>query len=427
VTAELVVLLDGEEAGLVRQHAGRLSFVYSDGWRTSAAAYPLSLSMPLASTEHSHAKVDAFLWGLLPDNAQILEGWARRFHVSARNAFGLMAVVGEDCAGAVQFIRPERREGAGRKRAGEVRWLKASEVADRLRLLRADASAWRMAADGGQFSLAGAQAKTAFLREGDRWGIPSGRLPTTHILKPPHADFEGHAENEHFCLQLARALGLPVPNSDVMRFEDQIAIVIERYDRLRIGKTLRRVHQEDLCQALGLPPASKYENEGGPGAREIVELLRTYSSSRDQDVQTFSDALIFNWLIAGTDAHAKNYSLLLGIHGVVRLAPLYDLASVLPYRHIDPLKVKLAMKIGGAYRMRYVGARQWEKFASDVRLNADVFLARARQMAEAIPDQASTIRTQVLALGLSRLVIDRLCEVLVKRARACARVLKMKK
>ena len=183
--------------------------------------------------------------------------------------------VGEDCAGAVQFVSPERLETLiAEPAAREIQWLTEEDVAERLRTLRADHSAWRAASDTGQFSLAGAQPKTALLFERKRWGVPSGRIPTTHILKPPTGEWDGHAENEHFSLQLARSLGLIVPNSSVVRFQDEIAIVVERYDRARAGGRWVRIHQEDMCQALGLHPTRKHESDGGPGVRRIVELLR---------------------------------------------------------------------------------------------------------------------------------------------------------
>jgi serine/threonine-protein kinase HipA len=144
---------------------------------------------------------------------------------------------------------------------------------------------------------------------------------------------------------------LPAAISRVTRFESEIAIVVERYDRVRSGNQIVRVHQEDVCQALGIMPTRKYENEGGPGIKEIVELLRIYSSARDEDVRTFVHAVGFNWLIAGSDAHAKNYSLLIGGESHVRLAPLYDIASILPYEQFDIQKVKLAMKVGGEDRL----------------------------------------------------------------------------
>jgi serine/threonine-protein kinase HipA len=351
MTGELVALLDGKEVGRVHRDArGRLAFIYSDEWRKAADAYPLSLSMPLGAKEHSRSVIEAFLWGLLPDNERVLDRWAAKFQVSARNVFALISQVGEDCAGAVQFVTPDRLSAMRSGKEDKVEWLDESDIAKRLQALRADHAAWRLPRDTGQFSLAGAQPKTALLLQNGRWGIPSGRLPTTHILKPPTGHSDGHAENEHICLMLARSLGMPTAQSKVMRFKDEIAIVIERYDRQYKGNDIVRIHQEDICQARGIMPTKKYQNEGGPSAFDIIGLLRTYSTDRQDDLDTFIAALGFNWLIAGTDAHAKNFSLLLGGRRV-RLAPLYDVASILPYDEFDLRKVKLVMKIGGEYKL----------------------------------------------------------------------------
>ena len=243
--SELVALVESREMGRVRRDRnGRLSFTYAEDWRTAADAFPLSLSMPLALAEHGHAKIDPYLWGLLPDNEQVLDKWGHRSHVSARNAFGLIAHVGEDAPGAVQFVRQERIDALRRASPADVDWLTEAMIAERLRALRADHGAWRLPRDTGQFSLAGAQPKTALLFLNGRWGLPSGRVPTTHILKPPTGELDGHAENEHFCLELARALRLAVPNSHVMRFEDQIAIVVERYDRVQVARAaFQRIHR----------------------------------------------------------------------------------------------------------------------------------------------------------------------------------------
>jgi serine/threonine-protein kinase HipA len=420
MTNRLIALLAGREVGTVHYKNARLSFVYSDAWRADPNAYPLSLSMPLASAEHGHARIEAFLWGLLPDNDRVLENWGKRFQVSPRNVFRLLAHVGEDCAGAVQFVDPERLEALQADTAAkEVKWLTEDEVAARLRALRADHSAWRSAQDTGQFSLAGAQPKTALLFERKRWGVPSGRTPTTHIPKPPTGDWDGHAENEHFSLQLARAAGLIVPNSTVQHFGDEIASVVERYDRVRDGRQWARIHQEDMCQALGIYPMRKYENDGGPGARTIAELLREQSSNPEEDVQSFVDAIIFNWLIAGTDAHAKNYGLLLGSGGVVRLAPFYDLASILPYQTIDIQKAKLAMKIGGEYRLRYIGLRHWRKFAAEMRLDEGLLMDRIRAIAALLPDHAASIQKELETSGLSHGTITLLTQKLQRRAALC--------
>jgi serine/threonine-protein kinase HipA len=420
MTQELVALIDGREMGRIRRDIrGRLSFVYDQRWRESRGAYPLSLSMPLLAAEHGHSVIEAFLWGLLPDNEQVLDRWAKRFQVSARNVFALISNVGEDCAGAVQFVREERLPALLQGNAKEVAWLEEADVAERLHALRVDCAAWRAPHDTGQFSLAGAQPKTALLFENGRWGVPSGRTPTTHILKPPTGDFDGHAENEYFCLSLAQTLDIPAATSRVLRFRDEVAIVIERYDRARTPDGFVRIHQEDICQALGLPPTKKYENERGPNVRAIVDLLRTHSRARGEDVATFLDALAFNWLIAGTDAHAKNYSLLIGGGARVRLAPLYDVASALPYSNLAPQRMRLAMKIGGEYRVSDIGARQWRKLAAELRIDADKLSARIDGMAMQFPDLISDLRRRTQADGLSHPIIERLSAALTSRAAKC--------
>jgi serine/threonine-protein kinase HipA len=420
---ELVTLLDGKEVGRVHNDArGRLTFVYDDQWRNATEAYPLSLSMPIAAKEHGRAVVEAFLWGLLPDNEQVLARWAAKFQVSARNVFALISHVGEDCAGAVQFMTPERLEAIRSGKEDKVEWLDESELAKRLQMLREDHAAWRLPRDTGQFSLAGAQPKTALLLQNERWGIPSGRIPTTHILKPPTGHFDGHAENEHICLMLARNLGLPTAQSKVVRFKDEVAIVVERYDRQQKGNDIIRVHQEDICQALGIMPTKKYQNEGGPSPVNIIDLLRTYSTDRDTDLDTFGAALGFNWLIAGTDAHAKNYSLLLSGPDV-RLAPLYDIASILSYDEVDLRKAKLAMKIGGEYKVSQIGLRQWQKFAREVRADVDQLVEVLIFMAKQLPDEVAAARARAQEEGLNHALVERLATQLIDRARECQRLL----
>jgi serine/threonine-protein kinase HipA len=423
MTHELVTLLDGKEAGRVQRDVhGRIKFVYDDEWRRAPDTYPLSISMPLGAREHGRAVTEAFLWGLLPDNERVIARWAAKFQVSARSVFALITHVGEDCAGAVQFVTPDRLDAIRGGKADNVEWLSEADIAKRLETLRTDPAAWRLARDTGQFSLAGAQPKTALLFQNDRWGIPSGRLPTTHILKPPTGDFDGHAENEHICLKLARSLGLPAAQSTVMQFKGELAIVVERYDRQRKGNDIVRVHQEDMCQALGVIPSKKYQNEGGPSAVDIAQLLRTYSTDRETDLNTFIDALGFNWLIAGTDAHAKNYSLLIGGRRI-RLAPLYDLASILPYDQLEWPKIKLAMKIGGEYKLNLIGSHQWRKFTREMRVDAEALVDRLGSMAKRLPDELNAVRAAASREGLDAPIIDKLAKQLIKRADACRKSL----
>ncbi|HEX8383798.1 MAG TPA: type II toxin-antitoxin system HipA family toxin [Sphingomonas sp.] len=430
--AELIVLLEERIAGRLAFENNRLSFTYDEAWRTAPDAYPLSLSMPLVVSRHAHAAADAFIWNLLPDNERTLDRWARQFQVSARNPFALIGAVGEDCAGAVQFVRPERLDTVRARDRIDIRWLDDAEIGARLRSVATEAATGRTAGENGQFSLAGAQPKTALLLDGDRWGVPAGRTPTTHILKPPARDLPGHAENEHFCLNLARELGLRAARSTVRAFDGQPTIVVERYDRRHLGGSgpehLVRVHQEDMCQALGVVPWKKYQSDGGPDPAGLLRLIQARVASpttdgrpaerpAERDRWLFVDALILNWLIAGTDAHAKNYSLLIGSAGTVRLAPLYDIASAFGVPDLQRQRMKLAMKIE-YYRLDQIRRRHWERWAGTAGVDPGAVIARIDTMARAMPDAVARVAARVRADGLDHPVIDMVERVLPERALA---------
>jgi len=185
------------------------------------------------------------------------------------------------------------------------------------------------------------------------------------------------------------------------------------------------VHQEDLCQALGIDPGLKYENQGGPGAKSIFSAIAAHSDIPDDDGKTFISALIFNWLIAGTDAHAKNYSILLGVEGQVRLAPFYDMASILPYDRIDLRKAKSAMRIGGKYLLNDIGRRQWGRFANDVSVNPETVTVVAHLMAREVAQAAPEVAAACRARGLTHPIIDRLSDLIVERAHHCARLMEL--
>lgn len=212
----LTVLLRGVVAGrLERLDGGLLRFEYLDEYRFGRDAVPLSISMPLQIRSHPDGIIRPWLWGLLPDNQDVIDRWARQFHVSGSSPFSLLSTpIGEDCAGAVQFVA-EQGVQALRNGAGRVEWLTRDEVGERLRVLRQDSTSWLGHGFTGQFSLAGAQAKTALLLEGGRWGVPSGSIPTTHILKPAVAGFDDHDLNEHLCLAAARRVGLTAARTRV--------------------------------------------------------------------------------------------------------------------------------------------------------------------------------------------------------------------
>lgn len=426
-TRSLELLIGTDHAGTVRRSDGaRLSFEYDPGYAHQVAATPVSVSMPKQVSHHPDGRISPWLWGLLPDSDAVLNRWASEFHVSSGSAFSLLATpVGEDCPGAVRLVAPEHLGDFQGRSADltDVEWITEADVAARLREIRANNTAWLGEAHAGRFSLAGAQAKTALLWDPSRgWGLPHGTSATTHILKPAIEGLAEHDLNEHLCLSAMRSAGLRAVRSRIQRFEDQSAIVVTRYDRASLNGVHTRIHQEDMCQALGLHPTRKYQNEGGPGPKEIAELFRRAMPGERslETTRSFFDALVWNWVIAGTDAHAKNYSLVLS-GNQVRLAPFYDVASVLPYGWPSQ-KQRLAMKFGGSYLLNPASS-PWVRLARDLGLASDELVSRARLLVQAAPDAFASAAADPEVRALNSSLPAKLGDLVATRAAACARLL----
>ena len=394
---DLLVHMGGQFVGTLDTADRRsLRFTYDPTYAVSPTSTPLSVSMPLRVSPYLHATIHPYLWGLLPDNDRVIERWASEFGCSSTNVAGLLRGVGGDVAGAAQYVAPE--EPPEESLPGEVEWLRDDDVAQFIRDLRRDTTTWRPHAEG-RWSLAGAQAKIALLYDKvtDRWGIPSGKTPTTHIVKPAIGGLNDFDINEHLCLAAARRAGLITASTSIRTFGGERALVVERYDRIVDSSgAVTRVHQEDLCQALSVHPDRKYEVDGGPGAEQLGRLIRDVAG--DGDAMRFFDAVVYNWLVLATDGHAKNYSLLLSGHQV-RFAPLYDVASALP--HLDhPRKARMAQKIGGEHRPTFVHRRHWERLARPLGIRSDDVHARIITLAARLPDALADAATE------SRFTVD---------------------
>ena len=383
----LLVYLDGVRIGTLSQsRQGSLGFTYDDDYLASSDPTPLSLSMPLHAGLHGNRVVRAFLEGLLPDNQAVRERWGTAFGVSANNPFALLRHVGRDAAGAVQILPPEAASTDASQRARDIVWLGDDEFVALVRDLAEHRADWNPGRYAGRWSLAGAQSKVALYRDDESrtWGIPQDSTPTTHIVKPALEGFDDHHINEVLCQRAAGHLGLPAARSELIELGDVRAIVSTRYDRAR-GEDgrLHRLHQEDLCQALAVNPSQKYQADGGPGVGEIADLFtRLGAADRQASAHRFLDALIYNVMIGGTDAHAKNYSLLL-VGGRAQLAPLYDLASAVAYPSDRPLES--SMKIGGHRVMRQISPSDWAKVGRRLGVGGDAALARVTALRGAVP------------------------------------------
>ncbi len=424
----LRVLIDSNGIGtIIQDRRGKFNFTYDEAYRRTNTAIPLSLSMPLSIAEHGDKAVTPYMWGLLPDNDDTLISLGRRFGINPRNPFSLLSALGEDLQGAVQMILPDHLDDL-KQREG-VTLLSRKTIEERFQELIRDPGAIQFTRSGGQFSLAGAQRKKALYLVNGKWYEPRGRTPTTHILKPPTAGLAGQVENEMFCVRLAPRLGLPAPKCWTEQFGDLSVVVIERYDRRRLsgrkvlpidsaGGEVHRVHQEDCCQALKVMTRNKYQSDGGPGMTAIMELL-SGSGRPSEDRDRFMRACTLNFVIAGTDAHAKNYGLLLSAGGRYRLAPLYDIASWLPYSS-DSRKDRLAMSVDGTYHIDRIQPRHWEAQARKCDYDPDRALAHIRDLIARIPGEARHLLAECKKEGLATADLSKLVTLLVKRCTTLA-------
>ena len=418
---QLEVWLLGKHLGTLAQIEGRLSFSYAADWLAKNATtagirsdtIPLSQSLPPRAEPFDDRAARPYFAGLLPegDKRRLI---AQALHVSRQNDFGLLDGIGGECAGAVTLLEPGQKPEAPDS-ANEVRWLDGAQL---LRLLAEMPKRPMLAGeDGIRLSLAGAQDKLPVVAESNRIGVPLQGTPSSHIIKPPIAGVEGSVFNEGFCMRLAAALKLDVAGASIHEISDHRFLLVERYDRqlAKQGKPghtqLQRLHQEDFCQALGVAPETKYQNEGGPDLTQAFDLVRRATRPSAPNTLRLLDFVVFNALIGNHDAHAKNFSLLYTPQGAI-LAPMYDALSTAVYPNLSN---KMAMKIGSKYKFAEVQSRHWKQFAKDAGLSPAQVKKRILEIAKSLPDLARKTRATLDAEGNSHAILGQIAALIDQR------------
>lgn len=390
----LAVVLGGRVvARIERTRAGVLRLTYESDARGETDT-PISLSLLPSVGTFTGDPVEGFLSGLLPDSDRALAAIGSRYGADPRDPLSLLAAVGKDCAGAVQLCTPDEVD-ATIARDGALVALSDADVEMRLAELRTDEDAgWVM--PGEHWSLGGSQQKFALRHTDAGWFEAQGAQPTTHILKPGIHKLTAQALLEHVSMRAAAACGVDVAFTEYTGFNSESAIVVTRFDRAHTPDGgLVRLHQEDLCQALGV--TEKYEDRGGPTPGRIIRLLRDESRTAAdgrENVARFVDALVFNTVIAAPDGHARNYAVLLD-HDSVRLAPIFDVASGLAYDPPPRAGRALAMSVAGVFDPTKATGDDWRRFAAENRLDPDDILDRVRRYADVIPAAMRTAIDEV--------------------------------
>ncbi len=398
---------------LTQNQHGELGFAYAPRWLALDNTPALSASLPKRGDAFNRRECRPFFGGLLPEEGQ-RDAAAQALGVSRGNDFALLDRLGGDVAGALQLLPPGETPGVpdvapravALGEAGLIRVLEALPVRP---LLAGEA--------GLRLSLAGAQSKVPVVLVDGAIALPASGQPTTHILKPTIARFAATTENEAFVMRLAAAVGLDVAPVEPRIVQERRFLLVQRYDRLRNDKgVVRRIHQEDFCQALGVPTETKYASEGGPTFKDCFGLLRRVASRPAVDVLKLLDAAIFNLIAGNADAHGKNFSILYDGDGP-RLAPLYDLMATVAYPEFSP---KLAMKIGKRATLDEMDAKGWVAFAADAGLGLPLIRRRVSEISQSVKALAQDVAGELVQPGFDDAALSRLAALATERAVQCA-------
>lgn len=414
MTRTLDIWWDGRLVGqLTQDRHGELGFAYAPDWLDDEAAQPLSASLPKRAEPFTRRECRPFFGGLLPEEGQ-RDAAAQALGVSRANDFALLDRLGGDVAGALQLLPPGEvpatlapdQRPTPLDDAGLIRVLDALPVRP---LLAGE--------EGLRLSLAGAQSKVPVVLVDGAVALPAPGQPTTHILKPPISRFTATTENEAFVMRLAAAIGLDVAPVEARIVQDRTFLLVQRYDRA-IGDDgiVRRIHQEDFCQALGVPPETKYASEGGPTFKDCFALLRRVAARPAVDVLKLLDAVIFNVIAGNADAHGKNFSILYDTEGP-RLAPLYDLLATVAYPDLSP---KFAMKIGKRATLAELDDAGWAVFASDAGLGLPLTRRRIAEISKGVIEKVTAVASELSRLGLDKTAIEQFADMIRERARRLA-------
>lgn len=403
----LHVYWGNRHVGELMREGAHLSFRYGPDYRETPGALSLSRRMPLREESFDDATTRAFFANLLPEG-EIRWQIARQLGISAENIFALLEAIGGDCAGAVSIVSPGEAPGA----TGEYRLISPEELGRELASLPAHPF---LAGEAGvRLSLAGAQSKLPVYYDGKDFFIPEGTRASSHILKTAIPHLENTVVNEAFCMNLAARVGLPVPTAQVVKIADQQVYLVERYDRLRSEDgEIERLHQEDFCQALGVLPDMKYENEGGPGFQACFRLVEEWSDEPVLDAFNLLRWTLFNFLIGNADAHAKNLSFLYA-GGTIRLAPFYDLLSTAVYERVSN---KFAMKMGGQKDPRYLMSSHLARFAEEAGIELRTVKKQLKDLSGKVEKAVGPVAASYREAFAHPVIVEEIVRVLDQRLR----------
>lgn len=403
---DLPVHYEDRPVATISADARETRLAYADVWRSSSDSFPISLAMPIRPEPYEGEQVLPWLMNLLPEG-EPLRAMTRALGAAPEDALGLIAQTGNDLAGALS-IAPQRPRG----KPG-YRTIPDAGALERI-IEELPARPFLVGEEGVSMSLAGAQEKLPVAVIDGQIAVPINGAPSTHILKPDNPRLPGSVQNEALCMVLARRIGLNVAPLFTGVAGQRCYLLVDRHDRIGTGNNVRRLHQEDFCQALARSPAAKYEFNGtgtrGPSIADMFAVVRQHMTARD--ITRLLDAVIFNIAIGNVDSHAKNYSILLG-PSAPQLAPLYDLMSGLAWVNITQ---NHAQAIGGQRRGRHIYGRHWRRMAEAAGLAARGTVQRVEQVTARLLRELPAAVEEVAALPAGSSMLEVFAKQIEERA-----------
>lgn len=408
--SELTVYYESRVVGTITVQSDGPSFTYAPEWLSMRGAFPLSLLMPLSPRRVSPRLFLPWAANLLPESTQ-LRAIGLQLGAAPEDVIGILAELGRDTAGALSIGKP------GSTSTADWRPVPNAKALEKI-LEELPSKPFLVGEDGVSMSLAGVQTKLGVaIDDKGRICVPINGAPSTWILKPDSERLFGGVQNEALCLALAKRLGLNAPEVTTGKAGKRTYLMVRRYDRVEQAGRWRRLHQEDFCQALGKPPSAKYESNqtGIPGPTLAEMFAVTRNAMQAPDVVNLLDYVIFNVIACNTDAHAKNYSLMISGKGF-RLAPIYDVMCGLAWEHVTR---NMAQKIAGKNRGEHLKRRHWQRFAADVGLNAPRLIARVEALAKSTLTETRNATADVAAMPAgAHPLMQQVTEAIEGRARA---------
>ena len=376
-------------------------FSYSKEYISEKDPRAVSVSLPIQDESFSPERTKVFFDGLLPEGF-MRNSIAASMHLDENDYLSILYILGKECIGAIRIDESDDVQESGYEAITPMQveelasegTTKSTEIVIKTHL-----------------SLTGASGKVGLYydEKEDRWYLPCGIAPSTHIVKQSHIRLDGIVTNEQLSMLTASKCGIDIPESFIINIgsgiDSEVLFATKRYDRVidetspMIGKLKRpyRIHQEDFAQAMGIESFGKYEKDGQNYAENMFEIIRNHSRRPLEDQLRLWDRIVFNYALGNTDAHIKNHSLLYDPHMEgISLAPAYDLISTVIY---ESATKDMSFNIGGVRNLDSIDEDRFRVLAAGAGIGERIAMSNYHKVLDRFENAVKESAKELQELG----------------------------